>query len=73
MALGDAIKVAIDAGQRTPEEVTIKRSGPGGGVRFTTEDGLVKVIEFNKAGVMVQCLVVRPERLVSLHELPKRG
>ena len=72
MALGDKITATFDAGQRAPEEVVVKAGSPGGTVDYEVEDGFVKVRERTRNGTPVQTLVVRPERLVSLHVEPRR-
>lgn len=72
MALGDKATVLIDAGQRQPEEVVITAGSVGGTVDYELEDGFVKVRERSRKGNAIQTLVVRPERLVSVHVKPRR-
>jgi hypothetical protein len=71
MALGDSIKVFVDEGGRSPEEVLVRAGGAGGSVKWSIDGPFVRVDELTASKKIRRSILVRQDKLVRLTVEPR--
>ena len=71
MALGDSIRLLVDEGGRSPEEVVVRVGGAGGSVRWEAEGPFVRVDELTSSKRIRRSILVRQDKLVRLTVEPR--